>query len=137
MNERLDQCCSHLKQEIETVEVTLTNVGHHLSAATEADVDALERHLSEAKDQREKKREHATEAGNRVSQWLETVKKDAVTKIEDWKTDREISKLEKDADTKEDRAADAVVMAAYALLEAEVAIVEALKARKIAVEVAG
>jgi len=46
-------------------------------------------------------------------------------------------KLEKDADKKEQCAVDAVVVAAYALLEAEVAIVEALKARKIAIEVAG
>jgi hypothetical protein len=36
-----------------------------------------------------------------------------------------------------DQSVDAVVVAAFALMEAEVAIVEALKARKIAVEVAG
>lgn len=137
MNERLDQCCNHLKQEITTIETSLTQVGDHLSSAIETDVDALEHRLKKAKGACDRKREHATQAGHRLSQWLEEAKEKTVTRFEDWKTDREISKLEKDADTKEDRADDAIVVAAYAILEAEVAIVEALKARKIAMEVAG
>jgi hypothetical protein len=64
-------------------------------------------------------------------------KDELIAKYEDWKTDREIEKLEKHADQKEQQAVDAVVVAAFALLEAEVAIVEALKARKVAIEVAG
>ena len=42
-----------------------------------------------------------------------------------------------DGTVTEQGAVDAVIVAAYALLEAEVAIVEALKARKVAIEVAG
>ncbi len=115
MSERLDQCCNHLKKEIETVEASLASTGHHLSSATETGVEALEHRLKEAKAQCEEKREPATQADHRVRHWLEETKQHAVTKFEDWKTDREISKLEDDADTKEDRAADAIAIAAFAI----------------------
>ena len=137
MNEKLEQCCNRLKEEIKTVEASLTQAGHHLSSATETKVDALEAGLNESLTKWEAKREHAAEAGHRVREYMEEVKDNAVSKFEDWKTDREISKIEKDADRKENQAADAIVVASFAILEAEVAIMEALKARKIAIEVAG
>jgi len=82
-------------------------------------------------------REQANHAGHRIKQFIEEAKQTAVARFEDWKTNREIAKIEKHADQKEQQAADAIVLAAFALLEAEVAIVEALQARKIAIEVAG
>ena len=88
-------------------------------------------------EKREAKREQAAHAGHRIKKFLEESKENVVTKFEDWKTDREIEKIEKDADNKEQQAVDAIVVAAYALLDAEVAIVDALKARKMAIEVAG
>ena len=85
----------------------------------------------------EAKREHAAQAGQRLKQSMEETGKNAVSKYEDWKTDRKISKIEKDADKNEDHAIDAITVAAFAILEAAIAIMEALKARKIAIEVAG
>ena len=137
MSVRLNQCCNRLKDEIKTVETCLTDVGEHLSSATEEKLEGMETRLKNAMTKREAKREHAVSAGQRVRQFLEEKKSEVIAKYEDWKADREIEKLEKHADKLEDQAVDAVVVAAFALLEAEVAIVEALKSRKIAVEVAG
>ncbi len=137
MNNRLDHACNRFKEEINTIEICLGQVGEHLAAATDAGVDALEVELDKATEKREAKREQAAHAGHRIKKFLEESKENVVTKFEDWKTDREIEKIEKDADKKEQQAVDAIVVAAYALLDAEVAIVDALKARKMAIEVAG
>jgi 3-dehydroquinate dehydratase len=137
MNTRLDDTCTRFKEEINTIELCLGQVGKHLASAADTGVDALEVELDKATEKREAKREQAAHAGHRIKQLLEESKENVVTKFEDWKTDREIEKIEKDADKKEQQAVDAIVVAAYALLEAEVAIVDALKARKMAIEVAG
>ncbi len=123
--------------EIRTVETNLAQAGHHLDSATETKIDALETRLKESLTTWDSKREHAAQAGQRIKEFIGELKESAVSKFEDWKTDREVSKLEHDAEKKEDHAVDAIAVAAFAILEAEVAIVEALKARKIAIEVAG
>ena len=137
MSERLDQCCNRLKAEIKTAEACLGQAGQHVSSATETGVTALETRLKDALAKCEAQREQAAQAGHRIKQFLEEAKDNAVARFEDWKTNREIAKIEKHADQKEQQAADAIVVAVFALLEAEVAIVEALRARKVAMEVAG
>ena len=137
MSDKLDQCCKRFKEEIRTAEVHLEQVGRHVESATENGVDALELRLKEAEAKCEASREHATQAGLRLKQFLEEKKDAAVSRFEDWKTDRDISKLEKHADKSEQQALDAIAFAAFAILEAEVALVEALKTRKIAIEIAG
>ena len=49
---------------------------------------------------------------------------------------RHMVRFEKEADHLEDHAVDAIVTAAFALREAEVAIMEALRVRKIAIVLA-
>jgi flagellar biosynthesis chaperone FliJ len=137
MNEKLDKCCSRLKEEINTVELGIAKVGHHLSSAANKGVDTLEADLKKATANCEAKREQAEHAGQRIRQFIEEAKKNTVAKLEEWKTDRKIEKIEKHADKKEQQAVDAIVVAEFALLEAEVIIVDALKARNMAVEVAG
>lgn len=137
MSEKLNQCCNRFKEEIKTAETHLKHAGDHVVSATESGVDALEVRLKEAVTQCDAKRDHAAQAGERVKQFLEETKDNAVSIFEEWKTNREISKIEKHADKAEEHAADAIVLAAFAILEAEVAIVDALKARKTAIEVAG
>ena len=137
MSEKLDRCLIRLKEEIKSVETNLAQAGQHLASGGETRIDALDTRLEESLTTWESGREQASQAAGRIKHFVEEVKERAVSKYEDWKTDREISKIEKDADKKEERAVDAIVVAAFAILEAEVAIVEALKARKIAIEVAG
>ena len=77
------------------------------------------------------------QTGRRIKQFIEEAKHSAVARFEEWKKNHEIAKIEKHADLKQQPAVDAIALPAFALLEAEVAIVEALKARKTALEVAG
>ena len=137
MTEKLERCCNRLKDEVREAEGNLVQAGQHLASALETGSDALEACEKNALAKCEEKRDQARQAGNRIRQFLEETRDTAVTRFEDWKTDREIEKLEKHADKTEQRAADAIVVAAFAILEAEAAICEALKARKIAIEVAG
>jgi hypothetical protein len=137
MSEKLDQCCDRLKECLQTTETHLAEAGHHLTSVIETGTETLADREKEALAKCESKREEALQAGERIKHFLEETKHTALTKFEDWKTDREIEKLEKYADKTEQQAVDAIVVAAFAILEAEAAIVEALKSRKIAIEVAG
>jgi hypothetical protein len=137
MNNKLEQCINRVQDEIKTIESSLADTGNHLTTAVEQKAENLEAGWKNALAKCDAKREEAGQAGQRLRQYLEEKKDELISKYEDWKTDREIEKLEKHADKKEQQAVDAVIVAAFALLEAEVAIVEALKARKIAIEVSG
>jgi hypothetical protein len=137
MSTKLDQCCERLKEELKTTEICLTDMSAHLSSAAAEKVEGLEARWKAALAKCDAKREDAEKAGQRIRQFLAEKKAEVISKYEDWITDQEIERLERHADQLEDQAVNAVMVAAFALLEAEVAIVEALKARKIAVEVAG
>lgn len=137
MSNKLEQCINRVQDEIKTIETTLADTGSHLTTALEQKAESLEAGWKNALAKCDAKREEAGQAGQRVRQFLEEKKDELISKYEDWKTDREIEKLEKHADEKEQHAVDAAVVAAFALLEAEVAVVEALRARKVAIEVAG
>ena len=137
MNNKLDQCINRVQDEIKTIETSLADTSNHFTTAVEQKVEELEAGWKNALAKCEAKREEAGQAGQRLRQYLVEKKDELISRYEDWKTDREIAKLEQHADKREQQAVDAVVVAAYALLEAEVAIVEALKARKVAIEVAG
>jgi hypothetical protein len=137
MNQRLEQCRKTLEGEIQSAEASLAKAIRHLKTSSETGVAALETGLKETLAECEARREQAEHAGQRVKRFIEESASQALSRFEDWKTDREIAKLEKHADESEQQAADAILVAAYALLQAEAAIVEALKARKVAIEVAG
>lgn len=137
MSTNLTQYCDRLKAEIKTAETCLTDMSGHLTSAPGEKLEGLEARWKNALTKCDAKREDAKNAGQQVRQFLEEKKAEVISKYEDWKTDREIAKLEQHADKLEAQAVNAVVVAAFALLEAEVAMVEALQARKVAVEVAG
>jgi hypothetical protein len=137
MSNKLDQCCERFKKEIKLVEAHLGQVSHHVESAAEHGVDALEGRLKEAKAKCEISRRNADEAAGRIKEFLEEKIDSAVTKLEEWKTDRDIEKVEKRADRKEQYAIDLMVLATFAVQGAEVALVDALAARKFATEVAG
>lgn len=126
-----------IEAEIEAAESSLAKARHQLQSAADSGKESLELTLHDARARHEAKREEASHAGQRIKQWLEETKDHAIEKIEDWKTDREIDKIEKDADRKEEHAVDALVVAVHALLAAEVALAEAQKARRLAIDVAG
>jgi hypothetical protein len=137
MNNKLDQYCGLLKEEIKIAEAHLKQVGRHVESVGEDGMEILETRLKEAEAKCEVSRKKADEAAGRIKEFLEEKIDSAVTKLEDWKTDRDIEKVEKRADRKEQYAIDLMVLATFAVQGAEVALVDALAARKFATEVAG
>jgi hypothetical protein len=137
MSDALNRCCSRFREEIGDAEHCLKQVGGHLASAAEKGVDTLEADLTAALARCEAKHAQAAGAGKRIGQFIDDLRQTAVNRFEDWKTDREVEKIEKHADKMEQRAVDAIAVAACALLEAEVAVVDALRTRKMAIEVAG
>ena len=124
-----------IREELSTANESLTIVTRHLDE--DGELSVLEDGLKHATVRRDTKRDEAHKAGERIKEWFEHTKDQVVDKFEDIKTDIEIHRIEKDADRKEDHARDAVIFAAHAVLEAEVAMMEALKARRLAIDVAG
>lgn len=125
-----------IRAELGHAETSLTHVSRHLDEEV-GELSVLESGLKDAKLRRDTKREEAHRAGERLKEWFEGKKDLVVDKLEDVRTDIEIHRIEKDADRKEDHARDAIVVAAHALLEAEVALIDAVKARRLAIDVAG
>ena len=76
------------------------------------------------------------DAEAKAKSWIETKVAETEAEIEDWKTKREIHKLDKRADYSEDYAAAAIILAAAAVDEAEMAILDAVVARMLAEETA-
>lgn len=137
MSEKLNKCCQRLKEDVQTAESHLVRVGKHLASAAEAAGETLESHLTQAVEKCDSEREHAAKATERIKDFLHDAKETTIAKYEEWKTDREIEKIENDAERLEEIAVDSIVVAAFAIMEAEVAVVKALRARKVAIEVAG
>lgn len=137
MSHPLNQCLLRFEKSLKSAETCLAETKEHLAAALSENVTKIEERAQNALVRLEEKREQACSAKDRIIHYLEEKKDELTAKFEDWRVDREIAKLEAAADSKEDHAVNAVIAAAYALLEAEVAVLDAIKARKIAVEVAG
>lgn len=133
----MENSCKRLKEDVNHIQSHLSQVGQQLKSATEAKIETLESDLNSARDKCDAKRDQTSDAVQRMTQFIEEAKNNAVTKFEDWKTDHEIEKIEKQADKKEQQAIDAIMVAAFSCMEAEVAILDALKTRKMAIEVAG
>jgi hypothetical protein len=137
MSHQPDHGLFRFEEHLKSAETYLAETKGHLAASVKESVGDLEARGKHALARLEMQREQAASARQKALHYLEEKKDELIAKFEDWRTDREIEKLEKAADTKEEHAVDAMITAAYALLEAEVAMLDALKARKIAIEVAG
>lgn len=134
---KLEQGIDRLKQEVQAAECSLVATGQHLASAVEEKVDALDLRLKNALGKYEAKLDGVRHAGHSLRDFVEKKRSELTARFEDWKTDREIGKIEKRADEKEEQAVEAIMVAAVALHAAEIAVLEALKARKFALEVAG
>jgi len=137
MNEKMQKSCDKLKSEINHIEDHLSQINKQVKSAVQTELETLDTDLDNAKQKLELKQEQAGDAVQRVKDFLEETKNDLITKAEDWKLDHDIEKIEKEADKKEEQALDAIMLAALACNQAEVAIIKALKARKLAIDVSG
>ena len=137
MTERFSQLYRQIKEQVTGAENCLTDLSGHLKSPHESSPKEFDLHLKTINERCHASCEQAVEAGHRLKHFIEEAKTEAVAHFDDWKTDRAIAHLEAQADKKERHAVDALILAAHSILEAEVAIAEALKARKTVIEVSG
>ncbi len=136
MNDELNQYCDRLRAEAKIAETCLARVGQHLVSPETTPLAAWKALLQEATTECMAKRETAQQAGQRVNVWMEELMKGTKAPFDDSDLDGEVIKAEQQADREESLALDAMVVAAHAVLQAEVAIVKALQTRKTALDLA-
>jgi 16S rRNA U1498 N3-methylase RsmE len=134
MDDKLKQYCGRLQEEIKSTETCLARVGQHLVSPELTPLAKWKALLQEATTQCREKREPAQQAAQRVKVWLEEMEKRVGVPFDDSHLDREAVKAENQADREEGLALDAMLVAAHAILQAEVAILKAFNTRKTALD---
>lgn len=136
MSEKVDAFCNNLRDHLNAVEERLNRVKGNIQAASNESREALEAKKKKIEAHYEADKHKVEEAKAKAANWVEEKKTETDAKIEEWKINREIHKLEKRADRAEDHATSAIYIAAVAVDEADLSILEAVAARMIADEAA-
>ena len=136
MNENLNQNCDRLREAVKSAETCLARVGQHLVSPESTPLANWEALLLKATTQCKAEREPARQADQRVRVWLEEMEHEAAAPLDETNLDGEILKAENQADREESLALDALKVSAHAALQAEVAVLQALKTRKTAFDLA-
>ena len=91
--------------------------------------DAVQTRIKASKEALEEKKQEAEAAKNRLEEFVEDKKAETQAAVAEWKTMRDLKKLEKRAERAQKRAEASIALALYYVEEAEVAILEAVAAR--------
>jgi hypothetical protein len=132
MNEKLQQYCDRLQEEVKAAEASLARVGQHLVSPELTPLADWKALLQAATTHCRANREQAQQAAQRVKVWLEETGSKAGAPFDESNLDREAIQAENQADREEGLALDALAVAAHAILQAEVAILRAFQTRKTA-----
>ncbi len=130
MGQQIDQFCENLRQKLTMTDAGLEGLKTKIdnkAASVEQDVQS---HLDRVHNRIEQERTKVSAAQADMKNWLEERKAVTSDKIAEWKTKREIGKLQGRAGHAERYAAAAVDVAVAAVDEAEQASLEAWLARK-------
>jgi pantothenate synthetase len=110
----------------------LLSVRDALRTAPGEAADTLQAKLEQARQKLEARQEEVQDLREKAAQWLTAKKAEAKATIDEWVASREKDRLEARATRAAEYAAAAVVLAAAAIDEAEVATLEAVQARLLA-----
>jgi spore cortex formation protein SpoVR/YcgB (stage V sporulation) len=116
-------------EQLKSAKARLENFQKETEAAIETKIDAGKKAIEE------KKKEAAT-ATKRLEAFVEEKRAETESAIAEWKANHDWKKLEKRAERAEKQAEASIAVALYAAEEAELAILEAVAARKDADEAA-
>ena len=136
MSDNLKQYRHRLREEAEIAETCLTRFGQHLVSPELTPLAEWKILLGEATTKYRAKCAQARQAGQRVKVWMEEMETTAGTPFDDSNLDGEVVKAENQADREEGLVLEAMVVAAHAALQAEVAILKAFVTRKMAPDLA-
>jgi uncharacterized protein (DUF342 family) len=136
MSEKVDAFCNNLRDHLNAVEERMNRVKANIQASSDESREALEAKRKKIEAHYEADKHKVEEAKAKAANWVEGKKTETDAKIEEWKINRETHKIEKRADRAEDYATSAIYIAAVAVDEADLSILEAIAARMIADEAA-
>ena len=94
MSERIDQFCENLRVQLTNVESHLTKVGESIKAAPQEAQAAIRAKIDGAKAQHEQNMQKIADSRATLEERVQEKKAEIDTQIQEWKTNREISKLE-------------------------------------------
>ncbi len=130
MGERIDQFCENLRIKLTSIDNNIQALKAKIDGKAQTAEQDVRRHLDGVKNRIEQDRAKVTAAQADIKKWAEDRKATTSEKIAEWKTKREMAKLQSRADSAERYAAAAAIVASAALDEAEQASLEAWLARK-------
>ncbi len=129
MGRRVDQFCDELRDRLRSVESRVNHLKANIGGDREATKAAIDRKIDEAKAGLNGRKDDVEAARARMQARLEAKQTETEDRIAEWKLNRESEKLERRAEDSEAYAAWAILVAAAAIGEADLAALEAIEAR--------
>jgi hypothetical protein len=126
MSAVIDKFTKQVHDDVEAVEERAKSLKKTIKSATKKTQDDIQSKLGEVKSNLEAKKHEFDEYRTKLKTQFEQKEAEVKSNIEEWKTDREVEKLERRADRSEDYAATAIAIAMVTMEEAEAATLEAI-----------
>ena len=129
MSQKVDEFCENLRVKLTGMESRLNDLRTKVERDRETTKAAIGERIDEAKATIHSTKDDARAARERMAAQLEEKKAETAERIDEWKHNREVSRLERRAEDLEAYATWAILVAADAIEEADVATLEAIAAR--------
>ncbi len=129
MSDKVDKFCELLRVNITRVEDYISKVGENLKSASTTAEEEVKSKLEGLKATHQNNVDKILESKTRIEARVAEKKAEIDSTVQEWKKNREITKLESRADAAEVYAAFAVEFAMAAAVEADIATLEAVAAR--------
>jgi len=130
MGEEIDQFCEDLRTKLTVIENHLTTVGDSIKAAPSEAKEAISAKIDAAKTMHAQNMQVIADTKGKLEARVQERKSEIASEIQEWKTNRETEKLEHRAKKAENYAIFAIEFAAAATAEADLAVLEAIAARR-------
>ena len=130
MSERIDQFCENLRTKLTSIDNNMESLKAKIDGKARTAEQDVRSHLDGVKKRVEQDRTKVAAAQTDIKKWVEERKAATSEKIAEWKTKRDMTKLQSRADWAGRYAAAAAVVALAAVDEAQQASLEAWLARK-------
>ncbi len=129
MSARTDQFCGTLRDRLSKVEGQLKTMGTNIQALPEQGEKALREKVDETRRKLQAEKDRVNTIRSNIKARAEEKMHETKEAVSEWKTKREIRKLNARADRDEAYAADATDFAVASIAEAELAVLDAVVAR--------
>ena len=130
MNINLDELGKKLHAKLDSGIDRLKAAKAHLEDVQKETEDAIQTKLNAAKETLDAKKQEAASAKARLTELVEAKKTETKAAVDEWKASHDRKKLEKRAERAEKYADDCIEVALCSAAEAQVAILEAVAARR-------